>query len=83
MITKVIFNYNTNFMLERHQNWIQVNQKHLHTTEYLSKVSDATFIYSFSTVTEWNAQESGTLQVVKDISMLPSKIDQLKVHHRM
>ncbi len=53
MITKVIFNYyNANFMLERHQNWIQVNQKHLHTTEYLSKVSDATFIYSFSTVTE-------------------------------
>ncbi len=46
MITKVIFNYyNTNFMLERHQNWIQLNQKHLHTTEYLSKVSDATFIY--------------------------------------
>ncbi len=41
---------------------------------------DAIFIFS-STVTEWNAQNCGIQKAAKDTSMLPSKIDQMKVSH--
>lgn len=45
MITKLKFNYYKIYLLlESYQNWKKVKQKHLHTTEYLSQVSDATFI---------------------------------------
>ncbi len=30
---------------------------------------------------EWNAQDCGILKAAKDTSMLPSKIDQMKVSH--
>ncbi len=33
------------------------------------------------TITEWNAQDCGISKAAKDTSMLPSKIDQMKVSH--
>jgi len=35
--------------------------------------------FSCSTVTEWKAQDCGISKAVKDTSMLPSKLNQMKV----
>ncbi len=38
-------------------------------------------LFFSSTVTEWDAQDCGISKAAKDTSMLPSKIDQMKVFH--
>ncbi len=47
-------------------------------SRYQTQLSDAIFVFS-STITEWNAQNCGISKAVKDTSMLPSLIDQMKV----
>ncbi len=80
VITKQIFNYyNTNFSLEITS---KVNQKYTFTHKLTTKRNFQTpSLFFSSTVTEWNAQDCGISKAAKDTSMLPSKIDQMKVSH--
>ncbi len=81
MITKQIFNYyNTNFSLEIISKVQKVNQKYTFTQKLTTKHNFQTPSLFFSpTGTEWNAQDCGISKAAKDTSMLPSKIDQMKV----
>ncbi len=45
------------------------------------QLSNAIFIFFAQTIMEWNAQDCGISKAAKDTSMLPSKIDQMKVSH--
>ncbi len=83
VIIKQIFNYyNTNFSLEITSKVQKVNQKYTFTHKLTTKCNFQTLSLFFSsTVTEWNAQVCGISKVAKYTSMLPSKIDQMKVCH--
>ncbi len=83
VITKQICNYyNTNFSLEIASKVQKVNQKYTFTHKLTTKRNfQMPSLFFSSTVTEWNAQDCGISKAVKDISMLPSKIDQMKVSH--
>ncbi len=81
VITKLIFNYyNTNFSLEITSKVQKVNQKYTFTHKLTTKLNFQTPSLIFSSaVTEWNAQDCGISKAAKDTSMLPSKINQMKV----
>ncbi len=83
MITKQIFSYyNTNFLLEITSKVQKVHQKYTFTHKLTTKRNFQTpSLFFSSTVTEWNAQDCGISKAAKDTSMLPSKIDQMKVSH--
>ncbi len=83
VITKQIFSYyNTNFSLEITSKVQKVNQKYTFTHKLTTKRNFQTpSLFFSSTITEWNAQDCGILKAAKDTSMLPSKIDQMKVSH--
>ncbi len=83
VITKRIFNcFTTNFSLEITSKVHKVNQKYTFTHELTTKRNFQTpSLFFSSTGTEWNAQDCGISKAVKDTSMLPSKIDQMKVSH--
>ncbi len=83
VITKQIFNYyNTNFSLEITSEVQKRNQKYTFTHKLTTKRNFQTpSLFFSSTGTEWNAQDCGISKAAKDTSMLPSKIDQMKVHH--
>ncbi len=83
MIFKQILNYyNTNFSLEMTSKMQKVNQKYTFTHKLTTKRSFQTpSLFFSSTVTEWNALDCGISKAAKDTSMLPSKIDQMKVSH--
>ncbi len=73
VITKQIFNYyNTYFSLEITSKMQKVNQKCIFTHKLTTK-------RNFQM--EWNAHDCGISKAAKDTSMLPSKIDQMKVSH--
>ncbi len=83
VITKWISNYyNTDFSLEITPKVQKVSQKYTFTHKLTTK---ATFrlpsLFFSSTITEWNVQDCGISKAAKDTSMLPSKIDQMKVSH--
>ncbi len=77
----MIFNYyNTNFSLEITSKVQKVNQKYTFTHKLTTKLNFQTPSLIFSSaVTEWNAQDCGISKAAKDTSMLPSKINQMKV----
>ncbi len=81
VITKRILNYyNTNFSLGITSKVQKVNQKYTFTQKLTTKHNFQTPSLTFSsTVTEWNAQDCGISKTAKDTSMLPSKINQMKV----
>ncbi len=83
VITKRILNYyNSNFSLGITSKVQKVNQKYTFTQKLTTKHNFQTPSLTFSsTVTEWNAQDCGILKTAKDTSMLPSKINQMKVSH--
>ncbi len=83
VITKQILNYyNTNFSLGITSKVQKVNQKYTFTQKLTTKHNFQTPSLTFSsTVTEWNAQDCGISKTAKDTSMLPSKINQMKVSH--
>ncbi len=81
-VTKQIFNYSTNFSLEITSKVQKVNHKYTFTHKLTTKHNFQTPSLFFSlTVTEWNTQDCGISKAAKDTSMLPSKIDQMKVSH--
>ncbi len=81
VITKLIFNYyNTNFSLEITSKVQKVNQKYTFTHKLTTKCNfQMPSLFFCWTGTEWNAQDCGISKAAKDKSMLPSKIDQMKV----
>ncbi len=81
MITKRIFNYcNTDFSLE-----ISSEVQNVHKRTFTYKLTTKcnfqmpTLFYFCSTIMELNAQDYGISNTVKDTSVLPSKINQMKV----
>ncbi len=78
-----IFNYyNTNFSLEITSKVQKVNQKYTFTHKLTTKRNFQTpSLFFSSTIKEWNAQDCGISKAAKDTSMLPSKIDQIRVSH--
>ncbi len=74
--------YNINFSLEITSKVQKVNQKYTFTHKRTTKRNfQMPFLFFSSAGTEWNAQDCGISRAAKDTSMLPSKIDQMKVSH--
>ncbi len=81
VISKRIFNYcNTDFSLEISSE-VQKVHKRTFTYKLTTKCNFQmpTLFYFCSTIMEWNAQDCGISNTVKDTSVLPSKINQMKV----
>ncbi len=76
VITKRIFNYNSNFSLAITSKVQKVYHKYTFTHKLTTNATFRRHLYFLAqTFMEWNAL------IVKDTSMLPSKIDQMKESH--